>query len=80
MAWKEDVDEVAWSAEFDYVFFAYLGEQGGKSRSPAKLQAVKQNLIKANAARKAKAEERRRLRASQGLVPPENSSGFTQES
>lgn len=72
MAWREDVDQVAWSDEHDYVFFASYGEMGGKSQSPRKLAAVRQNLIKANAARKAKAEARRQLRASQGLIPPEN--------
>jgi len=76
MAWREDVDQVAWSDEHDYVYFAYFGELGGKSRSPRKLRAVRQNLIKANAARKAKAEARRQLRASQAPVPPENSRVF----
>ena len=70
------VDEEAWSERHDCHFFSYYGEQGGKSRSPRKRAAVKRNLIKANAARKAKAEERRRLRASQGQVPLENSRGF----
>ena len=45
-----------------------------------KTVAVKQNLIKANAAWKTKAEERRRLRAAKDQVPPEKSSGFPQES
>ena len=57
-------------------FFEECGREGGQSRSPKKLAAVRQNLVKANAARKAKAEERRRLRTSPGLVPPENSRGF----
>ncbi|HEX5413952.1 MAG TPA: hypothetical protein VFZ27_19080 [Terriglobia bacterium] len=76
MAWKEDVDDIAWADTYDYVFFASRGEEGGKSRSPKKITAVKRNLIKANAARKAKAEERRRLRAAKDQVPPENSGGF----
>ena len=70
------VDENAWGERYGCHFFSFHGEQGGKSRSPKKLAAVRQNLEKANAARKAKAEERRRLRASQGQVPPENSGGF----
>lgn len=74
------VDEEAWSERHDCHFFSFYGEQGGKSRSPRKRAAVKRNLIKANVARKAKAEERRRLRASQGLVPPESSCRFPQES
>jgi hypothetical protein len=69
---KGGVDEVAWSETYDCYFFSLCGEEGGRSRSPRKLAAVKQNLIKANAAREAKAEARRQLRASLGLVPPEN--------
>ena len=72
------VDEVAWSETYDCYFFCACGEEGGRSRSPRKLAAVKRNLEKANAARKAKAEERRRLQASQGLVPPENSGEYPQ--
>ena len=45
-----------------------------------KTVAVKRNLVKPNATRKAKAEARRRLRAAKGQVPPENSDGFPQES
>lgn len=74
------VDEGAWSETYDCHFFCACGEEGGKSRSPRKLAAVRRNLEKANAARKAKAEERQRIRASQGLVPPESSGGFPQES
>ena len=70
------VDEDAWNEKYDCWFFSAKGMEGGESRSPKKIAAVKRNLIKANAARKAKAEERRRLRASQGQVPLENSRGF----
>jgi hypothetical protein len=65
-----------WEDMYDLSFFMACGGAGGSSRSEKKVRAVKQNLIKANAARKAKAEARRQLRASQELVPPENSSGI----
>ena len=74
------VDEVAWSETYDCYFFCACGGEGGKSRSPKKLAAVRQNLTKANAARKAKAEARRQLRASQALVTPQNSTGFPPKS
>lgn len=45
-----------------------------QSGSPKKLGAW-QNLIKVNAAQKEEAEVRGQLKASQGQVPPENSSG-----
>jgi len=61
-----------WGDVYDLPFFMACGEEGGSSRSEKKIRAVKQNLVKANAARKAKAEARRQLRASHGLVPPEN--------
>jgi hypothetical protein len=74
MAYKDEgfIDDAEWGEKHDLAFFTYFGELGGSSRSPKKLAAVRQNLIKANAARKAKAEARRQLRASQALVPPEN--------
>ena len=65
-------DNLEWEDIYDLSFFMACGETGGRSRSERKIRAVKQNLIKANAARKAKAEARRQVRASQGLVPPEN--------
>ncbi|HKS71583.1 MAG TPA: hypothetical protein VJQ82_00210 [Terriglobales bacterium] len=64
-----------WTYDHDLAFFMVCGMEGGASRSPKKLAAARQNLIKANAARKAKAEERRRLQASQGQVPSDDPSG-----
>jgi hypothetical protein len=67
---EQAVDE--WNNYHDLAVFMVCGMKGGEIRSPDKIAAAKRNLIKANAARKAKAEERRRLRASQGQVPPGN--------
>ena len=63
-----------WNYDHDLAFFVMCGMEGGQSRSPKKLAAVRQNLIKATAARKAKAEARRRQQASQGQVPSDDSS------
>lgn len=68
---------LVWEDVYDLPFFMVCGMEGGASRSPKKLAAARQNLIKANAARKAKAEARRRQQASQGQAPSDDPSGLS---
>lgn len=60
-----------WNYDHDLAFFVVCGMEGGASRSPRKIAAARKNLEKANAARRVKAEARRRQKASsQGPAPP----------
>ena len=62
------MDDQDWSEEHNREFFELWGCIGGSSRSERKLEAVKKNLIKANAVRLA----RRQRRAEPGSASEED--------
>lgn len=74
MAYRDEefFDEEGWNAKHDCFFFIFCGYRGGISRSPRKLAAARENLVKANAARRAKAEARRQRQADSGIVPSDD--------